>query len=1256
VLKKNLILSFLIILSGLCRAQSCTISIPDYICLGDLTGFNYTSTAVVQSVSWDFGDGNTSTLNSPFHQYASAGNFKVELTLSLTGGGSCTQTKNLDVYALPQANLSVNSVSLCLPRAVIQLTDNSSASDASRPLVKKLILWGDGAADSFNYTSGNKHSYTYLNSALNLPLLLDVRDSKGCRSQDSVKINVFAGIDDFDFYHDISFGCDSNILVFCNKSKYDTSIGMDFTWDIDGAVSPDNTKYDKTLGECLPGVVHVQNTSGAVVAKLSYTNKFGCKDTLVKILNYLTYDFTPGISKSLDTACLGSEYIFNAIDNANRSHSWDVGKGSGDPFNQNYGSEFRFEPNAPGQWVLLYTAKEKSCEKNIRDTIHVRGPAADMIIKNSVQCNVNDTVYFVDSTYTYLNNGYERLWNFKDPNAPQCTTDTRLGVNVGMNCNFSKDSCTSHFYSSRNCYIPTLYVEDTTHGCKDSATRIVNHGFMDQPPIILQNDRNGNPVYCEYENIGLLTPPDDCNAKIVSIYLDSANPNLKWERMKSPISYANKLPISPDGWVTFGVIRTLGNPARYSGAKGMNLTYDSTAICLDTVWIHKFLKVIAQPLVKPQILRVEDCAPFKATIGLKSKPSITVYRYVINWGDGSSTIDTIENQVFPDSFHHIYQKGIDANIRFYIESKTGCAGLGFVNIKHGTNSTFDFYKGRHTQPLFPLEDRTQNICLYDTLTFEDSAFYAGAFSSRWRENGVPETITWNFGDGSPQVLGAFPIFHQYKQYGAFEVLMMVMDSFGCIDTLKDQVLVPKVIAALEDPTDKIICGDITRLFDSSSIQFNYPTDSIHKWAWDFGDGDAPSFLKNPFRNYPKPGKYEIIHVAENTYGCRDTITSEIQVKGPDAYFEILSDTVACPNHWVEFDNMSMNSTNYIWNFGNVQNNILSTNKDSNVNFKYIQPGIYDIFLTAADSIFNPFTNDYSYCAVTFPDTSQANAPIRRIRIVPKRSVNFNMPDTVCANIPFVLADASDPIYSFYNWYIEGNQDSIKMINQEGKYAFTNEGNYTVTYRPGYIPLGVSEPVCPDTISKNVSVIGFNAGYDYKYEEECGHYTFRDTSDNTVIGYNWTFGHPNTGDNNFAQGKNVEHFYGLDTGTFEVCMAAESKYGCKDTICKEVSNDYYAYAKLFNVFTPNNDGFNDDYDILIENEVAYQINIYNRFGTLVFKGSNDGTPNDGNNWNGKIGNVGADCGEGTYYYKFTYQLNCSEDDSKRTVYGVISLMR
>ncbi|MDP4268449.1 MAG: gliding motility-associated C-terminal domain-containing protein, partial [Bacteroidota bacterium] len=84
----------------------------------------------------------------------------------------------------------------------------------------------------------------------------------------------------------------------------------------------------------------------------------------------------------------------------------------------------------------------------------------------------------------------------------------------------------------------------------------------------------------------------------------------------------------------------------------------------------------------------------------------------------------------------------------------------------------------------------------------------------------------------------------------------------------------------------------------------------------------------------------------------------------------------------------------------------------------------------------------------------------------------------------------------------------------------------------------------------------------------------------------------------------------------------------------------------NVFTPNSDGHNDYFQIKASGMVEFHLQIFDRWGVLVFE-SND--PDIG--WDGKsIASV--DCAQGTYFYVLkAHTLNKSYDHS-----GFVTLIR
>ena len=72
-------------------------------CLGDDTEFEVTSTDPIVSNAWDFGDGNSSTLETPTHTYAAAGTYPVSVTVTTTSDTK-TESKDITIYETPVAN------------------------------------------------------------------------------------------------------------------------------------------------------------------------------------------------------------------------------------------------------------------------------------------------------------------------------------------------------------------------------------------------------------------------------------------------------------------------------------------------------------------------------------------------------------------------------------------------------------------------------------------------------------------------------------------------------------------------------------------------------------------------------------------------------------------------------------------------------------------------------------------------------------------------------------------------------------------------------------------------------------------------------------------------------------------------------------------------------------------------------------------------------------------------------------------------
>jgi len=118
----------------------------DTVCLRDTTSFIDLSSIPAGNIinwNWNFGDGNTSSLQNPSHAFSSDGIFNV--TLSVTSNNNCTSVLTLAVlvHPLPIAEFSY------IPGPTVTLTDAVFFTDLS---ISGIVSWawdlGDGSTDS----------------------------------------------------------------------------------------------------------------------------------------------------------------------------------------------------------------------------------------------------------------------------------------------------------------------------------------------------------------------------------------------------------------------------------------------------------------------------------------------------------------------------------------------------------------------------------------------------------------------------------------------------------------------------------------------------------------------------------------------------------------------------------------------------------------------------------------------------------------------------------------------------------------------------------------------------------------------------------------------------------------------------------------------------------------------------------------------------------------------------------------------------
>ncbi|MFK8037168.1 MAG: PKD domain-containing protein [Crocinitomicaceae bacterium] len=159
--------------------------------------------------------------------------------------------------------------------------------------------------------------------------------------------------------------------------------------------------------------------------------------------------------------------------------------------------------------------------------------------------------------------------------------------------------------------------------------------------------------------------------------------------------------------------------------------------------------------------------------------------------------------------------------------------------------------------------------------------------------------------------------------------------------------------------------------------------------------------------------------------------------------------------------------------------------------------------------------------------------------------------------------------------------------------------------------------------------------------------FIDLSLGEPIAWDWSFQGAPSPPTSDDQNPMVKYQEGKP-GSYQVDLTVTDHNGCMDTETKfvDISNDIRAFAP--NIFTPDGDGYNDDWRVFITGIEIYDfhLTIYNRWGELVFESYDpEGV------WDGKYG---GDIIKGNYVWLIdTKDL---ENDNRYTFNGSIIISR
>lgn len=294
------------------------------------------------------------------------------------------------------------------------------------------------------------------------------------------------------------------------------------------------------------------------------------------------------------------------------------------------------------------------------------------------------------------------------------------------------------------------------------------------------------------------------------------------------------------------------------------------------------------------------------------------------------------------------------------------------------------------------------------------------------------------------------------------------------------------------------------------------------------------------------------------------------------------------------------------------------------NYSYVWTGITSSNPTAVTTPIN--TTTYS---VTVSDGCGSAPVTLQQTVVVETQPNFQINTNLTEGCEPLTVNFSASNLSAYT--VTWNMGDGSAINSGVNYSHTyiNDGVYTV------IVYATSGQGCvySDTFNNLITVYDTpNALFTFSPQSPVKPNTpiqFTDQSTGADT-WNWTFENIIT-----SQSQNPVYTY-IQSGIYNVLLEVNNSFGCSDTFSLDII--IRDELKVPNVFSPNSDGKNDLFVIEGLYGSGNTLEIYNRWGILIYK-SDDYK----NNWNGD------NHPDGTYYFIF-------KPIEKDEVKGTVTIMR
>lgn len=851
---------------------------------------------------WNFGDGNTSTLQSPTHVYNSFGFFNVSLTV--TNANGCTNTiSSAQIGIQPlHANTPGGLTEGCAPLDV-QLNDISSS-------IVPVTNWEWQVYDSYSTPPTILYTYSDQHPSFSLPdtgiysVTLIVTNEIGCVDTTTFDEIIGVGIPpEINFDATPTENCvESQIMFFEQVSPF----ANDFLWEFgDGNTS------------VLRDPVHDYTNPGPYDVTLTAWHH-GCENsfTQTEFIN-----IRPAKARFKIIRDCATPYQIQLLDQSIGSDSihWDFGV-PGTDTDQSTEENPVFTYPSTGIYTITQQVYNTThnCHDDHATTIIITDPVANFSLSNLSGCEpftvtISDNSEFAAQYSWSASGGNISNPHIAEPSVIYYNTGVHSGIQLVIT---DINGCMDTLLNTDPIYVNGIipdFGNYPTGGCQpltvdfvdNSTTVFGNLNSWTWNFAGLGSSNVQNPGFT-FEPIGnfpvTLTVTNDwgcsesitVNNAVEVTYPHPAFGAQTYSCTQHAVTFNNQ---SVGSGMTYlwdfgdGNSSTQASPSHFyanEGTYSVCLTATDKYGCDSTLCKTDYI-LIADPVAAFTADTTDaTCPPLIVNF---TNTSQHANNFHWNFGDNGGT-STTENP------SHIYSEPGSYDVTLVASANSFCHDTltipNYINIG-GPVGSFSF--------------DIDSSCVPVTVTFVGYAM-------------DPYTFIWDYGNGvldSTMNVTHDSILYEYNEPGKFVPQLVLIDDANCIrafespDTIYLELLDLNFIA-----TDSIICtGESTTTFlnlTNSTIPINY-------LEWHFENGNpASSYNFEPSVSYTDAGLFDVMLIAGNSF-CRDTLLKPDHIKvgeSPVADFSLSGD-IGCAPYPVSFTDLSTVNTSTIdgwqWNFG-----------------------------------------------------------------------------------------------------------------------------------------------------------------------------------------------------------------------------------------------------------------------------------------------------------------------------------------------------